>query len=184
MNQRRVPAGAKISGLRKSTKLNGGRSVSGKRDIDEIIKQTVIIERIDEYNEIAKSQADIASIDGSTVGNEAGFISRLLNAPGAPHRVPLGRIAILREGSHAIPPVPIDIPRSIKGKSIPVIIDKTIAPLKPPEIGYMPFFEVNIDPFLHMGDRFFIRKTGDRITIAPSSEGEFAIAHQNVYIGK
>ena len=39
------------------------------------------------------------------------------------------------------------------------------------------------DRDLHSGERFFLRKTGDRIVAAPAPNGELAVAHQNVYVG-
>ncbi len=36
---------------------------------------------------------------------------------------------------------------------------------------------------MHSGDRFFLRKTGDRIVAAPPPNFDLAVAHQNVYVG-
>ncbi len=119
-------------------------------------------------------------------GPDSGLIEFLLNAPGAPHRVRLGDIVTLREGSHAIRAVSVDVSRKPEGRSnYPVIIDKTLGNLVTPETGYIKPPERKPSGIEHhRGERFLIRKTGDRLTVAPSPTGDFALAHQNVYVGK
>lgn len=102
-----------------------------------------------------------------------------------PHWKKLGEIAILREGSHAISTVPIDVPRIPSSDAdFPVVIDKTLKLWTPPETGYILKPDRLSNKDFHSGERFFIRKTEDRIIIAPSLTTEFALAHQNVYVGK
>jgi hypothetical protein len=103
----------------------------------------------------------------------------------SPHWKTLGDIATIREGSHAYTAVQIDIPRKpAPGYDYPVIIDKTIRPLIPPETGYIAHPQKSPGESHHTGERFFIRKTGDNLIVAPHADSEFAVAHQNVYIGK
>jgi SAM-dependent methyltransferase len=110
----------------------------------------------------------------------------LINSTPAPHRMRLGEIATLREGSHGIASVDIDIPhKPDETNTYPVLIDKTMGSLISPVNGYI----ASPDPipvFIehHQGERFLIRKTGDRIIAAPAPFNAFALAHQNVYVGK
>ncbi len=112
--------------------------------------------------------------------------SGLHNFTPAPHRKMLGELTVLREGSHAIKAVPIDVPRTPSGENdYPVMIDKTMKFIYPPELGFIPAPSkppANIDQ--HTGERFLIRKTGDRLVVAPSPTESYALAHQNVYVGK
>lgn len=102
------------------------------------------------------------------------------------HIARLGEIAVLREGSHAISAVPLDCPdKPSPGCDYPVLVDKSMDDLIPPRIGYTnpPGPKPrNVD--IHSGRRFLIRKTGDRLVVAPSPTDDFALAHQNVYVGK
>ncbi len=119
-------------------------------------------------------------------GDQFDLIEFLIDAPPAPHRVSLGEIAVLREGSHAIRAVRRDISRErTNDADYPVLIDKIMGDLIPPEPGFirLPDPEPSNTEF-HSGQRFLIRKTGDRLLVAPSPTDDFALAHQNVYVGK
>jgi SAM-dependent methyltransferase len=100
--------------------------------------------------------------------------------------VRLGDIATLREGSHGIKAVDKNVPqRKSRSDNFPVIIDKTMSVFKSPEIGYIPDPGIIVSSLqFHEGSRFLMRKTGDRIVIAISHVETFALAHQNVYVGK
>jgi hypothetical protein len=114
------------------------------------------------------------------------FARLLLDAPEEPHRVPLGEVATLREGSHAIRAVPMSVPREpSERETYPVVVDKSLGPLIPPDVGFIEPDE-GLPPKLdhHEGGRFFLRKTGDRLVVALSPTDCFALAHQNVYVGK
>jgi len=115
-------------------------------------------------------------------------IDSFLDAPRAPHRVTLGDIATLHEGSHIIRAIPVDAPRKSAGNAtFPVLIDKTMGNLIPPELGFIVPPRVAPSSTViesHSGPRFLIRKTGDRLLVAPSPTEAFALAHQNVYVGK
>jgi len=114
------------------------------------------------------------------------LVAILLDAPPTPHRKPLGEVAIVREGSHAIRAVNVDAPRTPHaGEDYPVLIDKTMADLTSPELGYVSTPESPSTSIKHhMGERFLIRKTGDRLVVGLSPTDRFALAHQNVYVGK
>ncbi len=120
------------------------------------------------------------------------LVNFLLDAPPVPsilpgsHRVPLGDVAIIHEGSHAIKAVRKDAPREPSaGADYPVLIDKTFGSLIPPEVGYIePPINSPAHDIDHSGQRFLIRKTGDRLVVAPCLSDRFALAHQNVYVGK
>jgi hypothetical protein len=101
------------------------------------------------------------------------------------HVVRLGDLVTLREGTHAIRAIGLDVSRKkSRLATAPVIIDKTMGPLDPPEIGYIQAPDLHIKTETHSGERFFIRKTGDRIVASPCPAMTFAVAHQNVYVGK
>ncbi|MCX6646793.1 MAG: N-6 DNA methylase [bacterium] len=122
------------------------------------------------------------NIENPTVSGK----SKRIEFPESPHRIRLGEIATLREGSHAICAVPVFAPRTPSGKNIfPVLIDKTMGNLQPPEIGYI--LEPELQPSVvehHQDERFLIRKTGDNLVVAPILDDKFALGHQNVYVGK
>ena len=105
--------------------------------------------------------------------NKSGFIKSL------------GDVAVLREGSHAVKAIGKDCQR-IKSDTnyFPVIIDKTMGSLISPETGYVTKPAKSELWDQHSGERFFIRKTGDRLIVAPCVSNDFALAHQNVYVGK
>jgi len=102
------------------------------------------------------------------------------------HIAKLGDIAVLREGSHAIGAIPIDCPgQPAGGRDFPVLVDKSMDSLVLPRIGYIAEPQKSIrNTDIHRGRRFLIRKTGDRLTVAPSPTDDFALVHQNVYSGK
>jgi len=128
------------------------------------------------------SHGDITCIDNSRMASN---VRLLREAPMAPHRVRLGDVVTLKEGSHAIRAVPLDTSRMpSEGSDFPVIIDKTLAPMTPPEIGYIPPPGTTVQMEHHSGERFFLRKTNDRLIVAPSPTLDFALAHQNVYVGR
>lgn len=124
---------------------------------------------------------------GNSVGiGTDGDIKYALVLPQAPHIRLLGDIAVLREGSHAIRAVLLDVKREPDGlENFPVLIDKAMENLKSPEIGYIR--ETKLQPSVikhHQGERFLIRKTGDHLVVTPSPTEKFALGHQNVYVGK
>jgi len=122
---------------------------------------------------------------GKTVADQD-YVSMLLDAGNDRHRVSLGDVAVLREGSHAIRAVSPGVKRNPGTEAdYPVLIDKTMGSLRAPEVGFIRRPEVNRGGLeIHEGVRFLIRKTGDRLVAAPSPTDGFALAHQNVYVGK
>ncbi|MFH1675639.1 MAG: N-6 DNA methylase [bacterium] len=157
---------------------------SSENEIDEFLRNYSDYTR----EAIIDNEADISFTRpvSHDSGNYENQILRLIDFRTAPHRTQLGNIVTLREGSHAIPAVGLDIPRIRTGENrFPVIIDKSFSQLKPPEIGFIkqPSKSTGASDF-HEGERFFIRKTGDSLIIAPSGSHDFALAHQNVYVGK
>jgi len=104
----------------------------------------------------------------------------------SPYVTRLSDLAVIHEGTHSIPAVPVDVKRKPdENFRYRVLIDKTMECLKPPEIGYIDRIKSRLQqPEFHSGERFLIRKTGDRIVVAPSPDTTPALAHQNVYVGK
>jgi len=97
----------------------------------------------------------------------------------------LGEIAVIREGSHDIKAVDKTCRTSpANSETFPVLVDKTMGSLLPPDLGYIKPPDRMGPAANHTGERFLIRKTGDRLVIAPSPTEDFALAHQNVYVGK
>jgi len=69
--------------------------------------------------------------------------------------------------------------------TVPVIHDTKIKKWLPADIVYLPSKMCsNSNTSLHEGERFFIRKTGDKIIAVPPRSYAFAVAHQNVYVVK
>jgi len=97
----------------------------------------------------------------------------------------LGDIAVIREGSHDIRAVARDCQRTASDtRTFPVIIDKSMGNLIPPTVGYIDPPDKNGYWKNHEGERLLIRKTGDRLVVAPCGTNSFALAHQNVYVVK
>ncbi len=136
---------------------------------------------ISESGDFIEAKATVPAVSGD-------LTDFLIDAPPAPHRVTLGDIATLHEGSHMIRAIPVDAPRKpARNATLPVLIDKTMGNLIPPELGFIVPPGVAPSSAViesHSGPRFLIRKTGDRLLVAPSPTETFALAHQNVYVGK
>ncbi|MDR2583965.1 MAG: N-6 DNA methylase [Fibromonadaceae bacterium] len=67
---------------------------------------------------------------------------------------------------------------------IAAILDEELSRYVPVKIVYIPQNDCKkYDVNLHSGNRFFIRKTGDSIIVAPINNDNLVIAHQNVYVG-
>ena len=97
----------------------------------------------------------------------------------------LGEIAVIREGSHDIKAVDRNCRTSPSdSETFPVLIDKTMGSLLPPDLGYIKPPGSMGPAQNHTGERFLIRKTGDRLIVASSPTNDFALAHQNVYVAK
>ncbi len=91
----------------------------------------------------------------------------------------------ISEGEHSLKN---DFSRTVERESkntIPVINDSAMRRYVPAKIVYLPkSLCLSYDKEVHSGDRFFIRKTGDKFVAVLPENNTFAIAHQNVYVAK
>ncbi|NCO37026.1 MAG: hypothetical protein AUJ92_15505 [Armatimonadetes bacterium CG2_30_59_28] len=96
----------------------------------------------------------------------------------------LHKYAVISEGEHNMVVDPQRVSAKADGNTIPVIQDSHLGRLTPTRIVHIPKRDCpSFDRDLHSGDRFFLRKTGDRIVAAPPPNFDLAVAHQNVYVG-
>jgi hypothetical protein len=154
--------------------------INDSESIADALKETQIAYVDERYNIISDFPAM------NSIQHEDDLIAVLRNRPYSDFRASLADIAVLREGSHAIRAISRNASRIQGGENTyPVLIDKTMGPLVAPDIGYIiPNEKCPSRDRHHSGERFLIRKTGDRLLVAPSPTENFALAHQNVYVGK
>ncbi len=96
----------------------------------------------------------------------------------------LHEYATISEGEHNMVVDLQHISAKADGNTVPAIFDSQLARLTPAKVVYIPKRDCpTFDSDMHSGERFFLRKTGDRIVAAPAPNCELAVAHQNVYVG-
>jgi hypothetical protein len=91
----------------------------------------------------------------------------------------LKNILEIREGNHEVSENIVEI----NAERVSMVIDSTMDKFKEPAIGIGYLTRMPTNNF-HTGDRFIIRKTGDKIICAMVPTKKFAITHQNAYICK
>jgi len=96
----------------------------------------------------------------------------------------LHNYSVISEGEHGMVVDPERVSAKPAGNTVPAIQDSLLSRLTPTKIVHIPRRDCpSFDRDVHSGDRFFLRKTGDRIVAAPPPNFDLAVAHQNVYVG-